>query len=177
MGASAWEYFTPYQPDIKKALHELRQQVFDAGDYYLFIHELPSTEEEYLREAYAIGMYTPDDEEQLRQVYREEKERYSKPKPDTIEELFKMCTESGTHTILDIGHLADDPECNDYFTAIPLSEAQLLDLFGTTKLTRKMIEEKRRTLWSLRQNWQATYIIVYKNGKPEEIYFAGFSGD
>ncbi|MBN1429502.1 MAG: hypothetical protein JXB07_14100 [Anaerolineae bacterium] len=150
MGASAWEYFAPYQPDSEKAFHELRQHVFDAGDYY---------------------------KEQLRQTYREDKKRFSKPKPDTMEELFEMCGESGTHSILDIGHLTNDPESNEYFTAIPLSEVQLLTLFGTTKPTHSMIEEKQHTIWGLRRSWQATYIIVYESEKPVEIYFAGFSGD
>lgn len=34
MGASGWTYFVPYQPDITKALNELREQVFRDGKYY-----------------------------------------------------------------------------------------------------------------------------------------------
>ena len=111
------------------------------------------------------------------EIYITDLRLFSKSKPDTMEELFEMCAESGTHTLLDIGHLADDPECNDDFTAIPLSEEQLLGLFGTIKPTHGMIEEKQRTLWGLRRSWQATYIVVYESGKPAEIYFVGFSGD
>jgi len=34
MGASGWSYFVPYQPDIQKALQELREVVFQRGGYY-----------------------------------------------------------------------------------------------------------------------------------------------
>lgn len=33
MGASGWRYFTPYREDINHALQELRQRVFDRGEY------------------------------------------------------------------------------------------------------------------------------------------------
>ena len=34
MGASVWDYRTPYTPDLAEALGALRQQVFAANDYY-----------------------------------------------------------------------------------------------------------------------------------------------
>jgi hypothetical protein len=33
MGAEPWYYFVPYQPDINRALLELRQREFEAGRY------------------------------------------------------------------------------------------------------------------------------------------------
>ena len=33
MGASGWHYFVAYQPDIDKALQELRVDVFKKGEY------------------------------------------------------------------------------------------------------------------------------------------------
>jgi hypothetical protein len=33
MGASSWRYYTPYRDDPEAALQELRQRVFDEGDY------------------------------------------------------------------------------------------------------------------------------------------------
>jgi hypothetical protein len=33
MGASGWRYYTPYRDDPEAALQELRQRVFDEGDY------------------------------------------------------------------------------------------------------------------------------------------------
>jgi hypothetical protein len=177
MGASAWEYFTPYQADHEKAFHDLRQKLFDSGDYLLDTPTLPSSEEEYIEQAYSLGIYTEQDEGRLRELYRKLKARYSKPEPETIEELLEWNAESGTHTIMDVSFFTDDPDCNDLCTAIPLSQAQLLELFETTKPTHHMIIEKRSAILSLRRRSQATYIIVYKDDVPTEIFFTGFSGD
>ena len=140
MGASGWTYFVPYQPDIRKAFADLRQQVFESGEYYRFPH--------------------------IRQ-----------PKPATIEELFEQNQEAGTHTIIDIMDIADSPDVEGFLLAIPLSESQLLEFFGTKKPTRAMIEQKEDTLMDLRERWMATYVIVYQDDQPTEIYFTGFSGD
>jgi hypothetical protein len=178
MGASAWEYFTPYQPDLEKAFRDLRQQVFDTGDYLLDTPSLPPTEEEYIRQAYRMGIcITEEDEERHRRIYREMKAKYSKPTPRTIEELIEWNGESGTHTIIDVTYFTDDPNSNALFTAIPLSEAQLLCLFGTTKPTHSVVVEKGTEIRGLRQRSQAAYCIVYEGDEPAEIYFAGFSGD
>ena len=177
MGASAWGYFTPYQADYEKAFRDLQQEIFDSGDYPLYTPTLPSSEEEYIERAYSLGIYTEQDEGRLREQYREMRERYSKPKPETIEELLEWNAESGTHTIIDISFLTNDPDCTDLFTAIPLTQAQLLEFFETTKPTHQMILEKRSAILSLRRSSQATYIIVYKDDVPTEIFFTGFSGD
>jgi hypothetical protein len=34
VGASGWDYYVAYQPDLQTALNELRQRVFDSGDYW-----------------------------------------------------------------------------------------------------------------------------------------------
>jgi hypothetical protein len=34
MGASAWQYYVPFEPDIRQALARIRQEVFRAGQYY-----------------------------------------------------------------------------------------------------------------------------------------------
>ena len=177
MGASAWEYFTPYQADHEKAFRDLRQKVFDSGDYLLDTPTLPSSEEEYIEQAYSLGIYTDQDEERLRVLYRKLKEQYSKPRPETIEELIEWNAESGTHAIIDVSSFIDDPDCNDLFTAISLSQAQLLELFETTKPTHQVILEKRSAILRLRRRSQATYVIVYEDDDPTEIFFTGFSGD
>ena len=33
MSGTGWSYFIPYQEDTTKALQQLRQEVFDRGDY------------------------------------------------------------------------------------------------------------------------------------------------
>ena len=34
MSASGWHYFAPFQPDIKAAFGQLRDEVFDKGEYF-----------------------------------------------------------------------------------------------------------------------------------------------
>jgi hypothetical protein len=33
MGAEPWDYFVPFEPDVRVALERLRRQVFRSGDY------------------------------------------------------------------------------------------------------------------------------------------------
>ena len=54
MGASDWEYFVKYQPDIEMAFRELQQATFDSGDYYLVKLDLPATVEEYVEQYYSM---------------------------------------------------------------------------------------------------------------------------
>ncbi len=179
MGASGWSYFVPYQADIKKAFYDLRQQVFERGRYYLLDVQdiLPLSEDELVKRWSPPDDDPNDDHEEYREIYREYQERYSKPRPTTIEELLEWNQTEGTHTIMDIAWITDDPAVEDIMMATPLSEDQLLEFFGTTKPTRAMVEEKEDTLMGLRSRWQATYLIVYENDQPTEIFFTGFSGD
>jgi hypothetical protein len=75
---------------------------------------------------------------------------------------------------MDIKRVADTPA---FGVAAPISEARLMKFFGTDKPTRSMIEERIIDLLNMRRNWQATYVIVYKEGLPDEILFVGSSGD
>jgi hypothetical protein len=61
--------------------------------------------------------------------------------------------------------------------AAPVSEAKLIEFFGTDKPARRMIEDRIADLRNMRRRWQATYVIAYKDGVPDEILFTGYSGD
>ena len=166
MGASGWQYFVPYQSDIAKALNELREQVFESDDYY---KRLPlwqdMDEDEYANEP------NEDIREQLTSWLRTMK---AMKDPTTIEELFMWNGEDGTHSILDINNVSDSP---DFGTISPLSQKELMSFFGTYEPTRAMVEQKANEIMDLRERWQGTYVIVYKDGLPNEIFFTGFSGD
>ena len=98
-------------------------------------------------------------------------------KPRTIEELLQSQGESGTHSILDIVRVSPIPE---FGTVSPLSVSQLVEIFGSDKPTRHHVQNKYEE-GALEEytdkRWQGTYIIVYRNGSPHEIFFAGCSGD
>ncbi len=175
MGASGWSYFVPYQSDISKALKELREIVFQRGEYY---HRDPfwkdMTFEEFLPPI-------PDLSEEERADYLAEFQALQAlPEPTSIETLLKWNAEEGTHSIIDIKEVAMTP---DFGAVAPLSNAELKRFFGTEKPTRGMIENKGEDLLLFlqkelgRSRWQGTYIVLYKENEPSELYFIGYSGD
>lgn len=166
MGASGWQYIVPYQTDIQKALNELRGLVFQSGNYYKREPFWQDTDESEYDDA--------PDEEVRQQLVEWLHKMKSMKEPTTIEELFLWNGEDGTHSILDIKGVSDVP---DYGAISPLSLEELVSLFGTQQPTRAMIEQKTDEIMGLRKSWQGTYVIVFKDGFPNEIFITGFSGD
>jgi hypothetical protein len=93
--------------------------------------------------------------------------------PATIEEARMNMEEEGTASILDIERVADEP---DFFAVAPLPREDLVRLFGTDQPTREMIETTLDFYEDIGRG-QGIYIIAHKDGKPSEIFFAGYSFD
>jgi hypothetical protein len=175
MGASDWGYFVPYQPDIFKALQELREVVFRQGKYYK-------------RRAYWKSMtfeqYLPADpgfSEQDKAMYLASFQRLQAlSEPTSIDTLLAWNGEEGTHSIIDITSISPMP---GICSAAPLSNEELEEFFDTPQPSREMIENDKEDLMEFlqyelgRYRGEATFIIVYKDGKPDEIFFTGYSGD
>jgi hypothetical protein len=49
-------------------------------------------------------------------------------------------------------------------------------LFGTDQPTHEMIEQSDELFEGI-ERAQGIYIVVYKDGRPDEIFFAGYSCD
>ncbi len=121
MGATGWQYFVPYQPDMSRVLDDLRRDVLARGDY-----EEPGVELDFLDE---VGFFEADEEarqammaeytlEPLRWAIERfgldalrgwlESQQWSpglrNPRPRSMEELeaLRCLSTSGTHSILDI---------------------------------------------------------------------------
>lgn len=94
--------------------------------------------------------------------------------PKSIDEVVENMDEDGTGSILDITHVADDP---DFGAVVPLSSEELVGLFKTDKPTRTMIEANMVDVYDNIDRGQGIYIIVHKDGKPAEIFFGGYSFD
>ena len=65
-----------------------------------------------------------------------------------------------------------------------LTEAELVRSFGTTEPTRRMIEDNMANaadedddLYQNIARGQGFYVVVYKDGKPSEIFFGGYTYD
>ncbi len=173
MGASGWSYFTKYQADINVALQEIRQQVFESGNYYKQDHsEWRNIEEEEMRQQ------LEGTEPEIYDIMLEEWRKVKKlQEPDSIERLLEWNQEAGTHSILDIYKgVSTEP---DFGTVSPLTNQQLLQIFGTMRPTHELIADWLQTdgLSQVRRRWRGVYFLVYENETPTEICFAGFSGD
>ncbi len=182
MGATTWSYFTPYQADIDKALAELRQHVFNEGQYQDGEVPLDVTAADELeqRMATVVQSLTPQQRlmwEKTQEMLAAAKQRNKKPaRPPakTIKELLKRSGEAGTHSILDVDRVAPTPT---YGAVCLLPPVRLRELFGTERPTREQVQAAWGEWPEIHRRWQALYVVVYFHDEPSEIFFAGSSGD
>lgn len=73
---------------------------------------------------------------------------------------------------------------NDYSEIALLTDMELVRCFGTTKPTRKMIEnnladaaEEDDDLYQNIAREQGFYVVVYKGDKPSELFLGGYTHD
>jgi hypothetical protein len=147
MGAHLWYYFVPYEPDVQKALDLLREREFRAGRYNPVIH---------FPEFPISGDYSGPGAQHK-----------------SIEAALEAADADGTRSILDMARVADEP---DYGVVTPLAREILQELYGTDRPTMDMIVRNMGFLEDLERG-QGIYILVHKDGKPSQIFFAGYSFD
>jgi hypothetical protein len=201
MGATTWDYFVRYDDDVDAALQRLREQTFRAGSYERFV----VTDEEMERatafaEQIESESFDPEQsvhpkpgepmhvwamrvQQQMSKFIgtspKQSPRKNDPKKPATIEELLEEQGESGTHSILDIQRISPVPE----FGAVsPMPVERLREIFGTDKPTRKMVESKQGEYELVEdplvsERWQGVYFTVYRDDRPDELYFIGTSGD
>ena len=147
MGAHPYFYFVKYQSDIGTALQELRAREFAAGRYNPVIAFLE----------FPVGPESPAPGAQH----------------SSIEEALEDADADGTRSILDLDHISDAP---GFCAVTPVGPDELQRLFGTEQPTHKMIEENQEFFENIERG-QGIYITAYRNGRPDEIFFAGYSFD
>jgi|SRR5579859_576780 len=149
MGALPWYYFTPYQPDIYKVFLDLRRREFNAGRYYPAVKMLQ----------FPVLASSPS----------------PGAKHHSIEEAIEAAGPNGTRSILDIqGVSLKGPASRG--TVAPLSTESLLELYGTKLPTREMVEQNMDFFAELERG-HGVFLVVFKQGQPDEILFAGYSYD
>jgi hypothetical protein len=149
MGAEPYWYFEKYKSDVDTVLHELRKREFEAGRYNPVI--------DFPCELFPIGPHSPA----------------PGAGHTSIEEAMEDADADGTRSILDLDHVAEEPE---FCAVTPLPDEMLEELYGTTQPTRAMVEPNMDFLEDIERG-HGVYIILYKDGKPDEICFAGYSFD
>ena len=91
----------------------------------------------------------------------------------SIEEALEAAAESGTRSILDVYAVDDEPDTG---VMGPLAGELLEEYFGSRMPTREEVEADSTFMDDLERG-SAAYIILYKNGAPSELFFAGISFD
>ncbi len=147
MGAEPYWYFEKYDGDVNAALQTLREREFRAGRYNPV---MPSPE-------FPPGPNSPA----------------PGARHSSIDEAMENAAEDGTRSILDLYHVSEFPE---FCAAAPLPASELQALYLTTQPTREMVEENMDFLEDLERG-HGVYIILYQDGQPSEILFAGYSFD
>jgi hypothetical protein len=147
LGGHPWFYFVEYEPDVEAALRKLRRREFEAGRYNPAV-DFPD---------FPVTPQSPAPGAQH----------------DSVEEAIEEADADGTRSILDMERVSD---VADYNAVAPMPREVLLDLFGTERPTREMVEGSRE-LYDALERGQGVYVIVYEGERPSEIFFAGYSFD
>ena len=148
MGGHPWFYFVEYEPEIAAALQKLRRREFEAGRYNPAV-DFPE---------FPVTPASPA----------------PGPRHDSIEEAMEDADADGTRSILDMERISDEPDFN---AVTPLTRERLLELFGTERPTRAMVDESDELFEALDERGQGIYVVVYEGERPSEIFFAGYSFD
>jgi len=181
----------PYQAGISAALQRLREDVFARGDYATAEETIASMDWLAAAKRNVEWAKNPNLPPETRQSYlaaaSEYRKRYwgqvlekkspPRPKPGTIEELLEQEGAEGTHSILDICCISAKAR----FGAIsPFPPEKLTRFFPSGMPSHAEVEEAYE-FGSLdkyvSKRWRGIYIIAFRDGKPDEIFFAGCSGD
>jgi hypothetical protein len=101
--------------------------------------------------------------------------------PATIEDAVADCDADGTGTILDmigVSNTPHDPSSEDpqFCMVAPLTAEQLHELYGTDQPTHAMIQGNQG-FYEWIDRGLGVYIVVYQDGTPSELFFAGYSFD
>ena len=192
MGAIEWSYFVAYEVDISAVLQRLREDVFARGDYVTAEDTIASTDWEAAAKQNVEWAKNPDLPLETRESYLAAASDYRRrywaqvlapkhhppaPKPGSIDELLEQEGTEGTGSILDIrcispkakfGAISPFPpdKLSQFFPSGMPSHAEIEDVYEFGALEKYV--SKR---------WRGIYIIAYRDGKPDEIFFAGCSGD
>jgi len=93
-----------------------------------------------------------------------------KKKPRTIEEVLKRGGAEGTNSILDMLAVTDRPADR---AVTPLTKKSLVKLFGTEQPTEKDWWAGYLELWDSLEPGRGIVVVLYADGKPDKIVFAG----
>ena len=146
-GRPSYWYTVKYRPDINEALQEPKERESRAGRYNPVI-PFPD---------FPIGPHSPS----------------PGARHATMAEALEDAEADGTRSIIDLDRVADEP---DFGAVTALGDAVRRALFGTTRPTREMLESNEDPLGNPAAAERIS-IVLYRDERPDEISFAGYSCD
>jgi len=181
MGASGWHARVSYQDDISAALQQARRDAYRRGDFYRMSPNEKARamdEEEYVAWGIAqIKASVPPELADLEWSGDEHRIEWRAAQvvvtgPDSLLDAQPF---SGTHSVIDMTDVADEP---GHTMVSPAPQEYLMELFGTTEPTVAAIEAaiEAHAIHGFNR-WHGMYLIGYVDNKPVEIFFVGHSGD
>jgi hypothetical protein len=180
VGASGWHVRVPYQDDICTALQRARQDAYDRGEFY---RQEPNelarsmSEQEYVAWGVAQSEGLVPEVEGWEPTWDEYRDEWRAAQVNVTgpDSLLDAQPFSGTHSIIDMTQIAEEPDYN-VVAAVPADE--LLRLFGTARPSAAEIEAAILQ-GSLRgfARWHGMFLIAFTDDQPSEIFFVGYSGD
>lgn len=163
MGANPYCYFAPFESDITATLAALQEREFRAGRYHPALRSADPPAWTF-RQSFPPGPDFPSPGAQH----------------GSIDEARAEALEDGTGTILDIIGLSPAPTP---LHASPSTHDTLVALFGHSNPDHDEVEEKllrapkTYAFWEEIGRGECRYFLVYANGAPAEVFFAGYSID
>ena len=106
-------------------------------------------------------------------VFADGEYRGSEDEPASIEEALENMDADGTASILDIDHIAKEPEPMGLTVLAP---ADARRYFGTERPIRADVE-RADEFWEDIGRGEAICVVLYNGERPSDLYFAGCSFD
>jgi len=152
MGAQVYWYVVPYETDVDAALQKLRERELTAGRYNPIV---PFPE------------FPVDPNAAARTDHHA-----------SFEAAMEASGEDGTRSIIDMQAVSPEPGLSPMpdLMVHPLADDDLRRFFGSNTPTLEVIR-KAHSFWDSISRGSGVYIVLQEDGKPRELFFAGFSFD
>jgi len=172
MGASGWQHFVPYEPDLDLALQHLREDVFRRGAFYgKKGAESAPTIEAVLEGNGEDGTHSALDVHRIA----------TEPLPTSaLAWHAEALAATGAPPPPEALHARLLAEAEFWGAVAPLSEEELVERFGSGRPDHATVERASGALMSNILRGCGVYVFVWKDPsapRPSEIFFAGVTGD
>jgi hypothetical protein len=100
--------------------------------------------------------------------------RTGRKQPQSIEEALEQAGEDGTNSVLDVTGVAKRRTTG---AVAPLTRRMLMQLFGTERPSEKDWWDNYFAVWDALERGAGIVVVLYKDGQPDKLMFAGLSYD